>query len=183
MADGGVAVVPSDTLYGVMGSALRAAVVERIYALRQRELDKPMIVLIGDMADLERLGLTIDQRTRDVLGKIWPGPVSTVLAHPASEWAYLHRGKRSLAVRCPAKPELRELLRKTGPLVAPSANLAGAEPAYTIAEAWSYFGDGVDAYVDEGRLEGSASALVDLRTDPLRVLRPAPGFNVRFLQK
>lgn len=174
---GAVGVAPTDTLYGIVGSALKPATVERIYDLRRRERDKPLIVLIGDWADFDRLRIVIPDRARVLLNRVWPGPVSVVLAAAFPELAYLHRGTDSIAFRMPAKPALRTLLKAVGPLVAPSANLAGEDPALTPEEAYAYFGDDV-FYMDEGRLNNPASALVDARVEPMRVLRPAPGFRL-----
>jgi L-threonylcarbamoyladenylate synthase len=177
LLQGEVGVLATDTLYGLVGLALRPEVVERVYALRRRELHKPLIVLIGDMADLGRLQIQLDDRAKEVLETVWPGPVSVVVPLMSTELAYLHRGTQSLAVRLPKKTELRRLLQQTGPLVAPSANLAGKPPAESVDEAWAYFGDEV-MYVDDGRVVGAASALIDGRTNPIKVLRPSPGFRL-----
>ena len=174
---GEVGVLPTDTMYGVVASALKPAAVERVYDLRRRELGKPMIVLIGGWEDLERFGMTVEPPTRGWLEKVWPGPVSVVL--PAQGWGleYLHRGTGGIAFRMPAKPQLRALLAAIGPIVAPSANLAGEAPARDVAEAKHYFGE--DAfYLDEGELRNPPSALVDARVFPPKVLRPAHGFKI-----
>ena len=177
LALGEVGVLPTDTLYGIVGSSLKTLTIERIYTLRKRELDKPLIVLINDRQDLARFGVELNERTQKLLDKVWPGPVSVIVSVESPEWAYLHRGTRSIAFRVPNKPRLRELLSIVGPLSAPSANLAGEQPAETIAEAKAYFGDAI-FYVDEGKHAGAASALVDARTEPMRILRPAPGFRL-----
>jgi L-threonylcarbamoyladenylate synthase len=177
LAAGEVGVIPTDTLYGIVGSALKPAAVEKIYDLRRRETGKPMIVLIRDMADLDLFQVRIEPRTKDLLKKVWPGPVSVVVPVAAPELQYLHRGTNSLAVRMPADERLQDLLKVSGPLVAPSANLAGETPAPGIKEAFGYFGDQV-FYVDGGELHKPASALVDARSEPVKVLRPAPGLKL-----
>lgn len=174
---GEVGVIPTDTLYGIVGLALKPAVVEHIFELRYREADKPFIVLIGGETDLHLFKAKINIRTQELFSKIWPGPVSMIVDVSSPDWRYLHRGLGSLAFRLPAKPELRELLRQVGPLVAPSANLAGEPPATTVEAAYEFFGEEV-FYVDGGKLEAAPSALVDGRIDPPRVLRPAPGFRI-----
>ena len=176
LASGEVGVIPTDTLYGIVGSALKPATIERIYDLRKRERDKPLIVLISDWTDFDRFQIVIPDRTHILLNKIWPGPVSVIVSAGSPALAYLHRGTNSIAFRMPAKPALRECLKQTGPLVAPSANLAGEASAVTAQEAYEHFGDQV-FYVDEGTLDNPASALVDARMDPWRILRPAPGLG------
>jgi len=173
-----VGVLPTDTLYGIVGSALKPVVVERVYELRNRERDKPMIVLISGWDDFGRLQVQIPERTQNLLKSIWPGPVSVVLSAASPALAYLHRGTGGIAFRMPSKPALRELLKVTGPLVAPSANLAGEPPALNVEQARAYFADEV-FYLDEGQLHNPPSALVDARTDPPKVLRPAPGFRLQ----
>src|SRR3989344_1179271 len=76
---GGVGVLPTDTLYGLVGSALDKRVVERIYKLRRRSSKKPMIVLIGSKIDVRLFGVHIDRRTSNMLNDLWPGKVSVIL--------------------------------------------------------------------------------------------------------
>lgn len=175
LVHGEVGVIPTDTLYGIVGSALRPDVVERIYDLRKRDRGKPMIVLISGYEDFARLQIEISQRTKNLLEKVWPGPVSIVVSVPVPGLMYLHRGTSSVAFRMPAKPALRSLLKRVGPIVAPSANIAGESPALTVAEAYASFGDEA-FYLDEGLLNNPPSALVDVRSEPPKILRPAPGF-------
>ncbi len=172
LCQGGVGVIPTDTLYGLVGSALSPQTVERIYRLRCRSEHKPMIVLIGALTDLKQFGVILDTPARKILRTFWPGRVSVVLPVKGARFRYLHRGTRTIAFRLPAWPPLRRLLRATGPLVAPSANREGEQPARTVAAARRYFGDSVDIYVNSGRRQGRPSTLVSLKNQQLIVLRP-----------
>ncbi len=157
---GGVAVIPTDTIYGIVGSALKPEIVARIYRLRKRSVKKPMIVLIASIQELGRFGVRLSPAVTRFLRGAWPGRVSVALPMPGKKWEYLHRGTRYIAFRVPLKKALRELLAKTGPLVAPSANLEGKPPAKTTHEARKYFGAKVDCYVDGGELVRRPSTLV-----------------------
>ena len=154
--------LPTDTIYGIVGSALKPTTVERIYQLRKRNPKKPMIILVSSITDLKRFGVNLDSKTKKILKRFWPGKVSIILPCPSKKFVYLHRGTKTLAFRLPAKKSLCALLRKTGPLVAPSANIEGKRSARTIAEAKHYFGSRVDFYLDIGRLAGKPSKLVNL---------------------
>jgi len=176
---GGIGVFPSDTLYGIMGSALLPETVERIYRVRGRDRKKPMIILIGDAGDLSLFGVRATTAQKEFYTRYWPGKVSVVLPCRAKRWAYLHRGTGTLAFRVPDKKQLRDFLRETGPLVAPSANPQGNVPAETIVQAWKYFGDAVNCYVDRGRLVGSASTVVTFRRGMPVVLRQGDVIIVR----
>lgn len=171
LKSGEVAVISTDTLYGIVGQALRKETVDEIYRLRKRRSEKSCIVLIADMDDLRYFDINPDIFARKVLSRVWPGKVSVVLQCGTERFAYLHRGGKSLAFRLPHNEELRELLRFTGPLIAPSANLEGEKPAETIEEARVYFGDNVETYVDGGLLQGEPSTLIAFEGDVIKVLR------------
>lgn len=174
---GGVGVMPTDTIYGIVGSALKKRTVERIYKLRRRNLRKPMIVLIASLADLKKFGVRLTAMEKKILHKIWPAKVSVVLSLKAkssklkAKFKYLHRGTKTLAFRLPKPRWLRKLLAAVGPLVAPSANWEGEKPARTVREARRYFGDKIEFYVNAGRCVSEPSTLVALRDGRLKILR------------
>lgn len=167
----GVGVIPTDTIYGIVGSALSRRAVSRIYRLRHRQPDKPMIILIGSKSDLRRFGVLLDARTSHVLSEVWPGTVSVILPCAPKNFSYLHRGQGTLGFRLPAEKDLRTFLKHTGPLVAPSANLEGKPPAKTIREAENYFGAKVDFYIDKGIIIAEPSTLIELQKGKIVVLR------------
>ncbi|RJQ28552.1 threonylcarbamoyl-AMP synthase [Candidatus Parcubacteria bacterium] len=179
---GGVAVIPTDTIYGIVGSALQPATVRRIYKLRKRNPKKPMIVLISSVADLKLFGAKVDSITRRILRKIWPGKVSVILSLVRSQKSkvmslrYLHRGTNTLAFRMPKPHLLQNLLKKVGPLVTPSANWEGKLPAKTVREAKRYFKNKVDFYIDGGKLKSLPSTLVIIHDKRVKVLRKGAGY-------
>jgi L-threonylcarbamoyladenylate synthase len=162
--------VPTDTIYGIVGSAFKKKTVERIYRLRRRNPRKPMIVLVSRAAELQEFGVRLAPRERRILEKLWPGRVSVIVPCGGRKFSYLHRGTKSIAFRVPAKKALRALLRKTGPLVAPSANWEGYPPARTVAEARRYFGNRVSAY-RSGYTSKTPSTVVRLAGGRLEIVR------------
>ncbi len=159
---GKVGVMATDTIYGIVGSALVPQAVEEIYRLRKRSTNKPMIILISRVSDLKKFKIKLTSKQQDFLTKIWPNPVSVVLQTPPNEFKYLHRGTNSLAFRIPKKEKLLEILQKTGPLVAPSANYEGDQPSEGIDDARRYFGDNISFYIDEGKIKSDPSTLINL---------------------
>ena len=168
---GGIGVMPTDTIYGVLGQAMNQKTVERIYAVRYRQPDKPFIILISSLDSLAVFDIFLSNEDKKLLEKYWPGMVSVVLSCDEPRLAYLHRGTKTLAFRLPNNPELLELLKSTGPLVAPSANPEGLPPANNIDEARTYFGEKVDFYKDAGDLRSLPPTLVKLENGKLTVLR------------
>lgn len=159
---GGIGVIRTDTLYGIVAKADNETAVERMYMIKGRTPTKPPIVLI---ASTDQLIDTYDQSVIDHLNHLWPAKTSIIL--PSSKAPlWLTRGTESLAYRIPADEQLRQLVTKTGPLIAPSANPEGEHPAMTIDEARVYFGDEIDFYVDGGRVtDDMPSKLYRLQSD------------------
>ena len=168
---GGVGVIKTDTIYGLIGSALNKRTVQRIYRIKKRNSAKPLIVLIASFADLKKFNITLNPKSRAVLSRLWPGPVSVILPCASSRFKYLHRGTKSIAFRMPKLIKLRGFLRSVGPLVAPSANTEGFSPAKNIKEAEGYFGNAIAFYVDGGSAGSRASKLFKLEGDTLKILR------------
>lgn len=171
LKSGAIGVIPTDTLYGLVCCALNEESVDRVYALRERDVDKPCITLISDLDQLNLFNIVPSSRDREYLSRVWPGKVSVTLPIDATSFPYLHRGKDSLAFRLPNDEALRNLIRQTGPLIAPSANPQGKVPAATIEEARMYFGDRADFYVDGGTLRSEPSTLIRFDNGKVVVLR------------
>ena len=166
-----IGVILTDTIYGIVGLALDEEVVERIYKVKERNLKKPMIILISSIDDLSNIfEIHLNEQCLNILKEFWPGNVSVIL--PCKKFEHLHRGLNSLAFRLPNKKELVDLIKEIGPIVATSANREGEKPAQDIGEAKEYFGDELDFYIDGGRSCQSSSILVKLKNeDELEILR------------
>jgi L-threonylcarbamoyladenylate synthase len=175
LKEGGVAVMPTDTIYGIVGQALNKDVVLRIYNLKKRAPEKPCIILIGDISELEKLSIYLSLEQKEKLKGYWQisamadicqeRATSVVLDCEDEELLYLHRGTKTLAIRLPVSPSLRKLLLETGPLIAPSANPEGLPPAQNISQAKTYFSDSVNMYMNGGEIAGKPSKLIKLHKD------------------
>jgi L-threonylcarbamoyladenylate synthase len=157
-----VAIIPTDTIYGIVAQAYDKSAVERVYQIKNRSLDKPCIILIPDLDTTEKLGVNADWLTKTL--DYWPGPNSLILPTFRKDIKHLDKGTGTLALRLPANKGLIELLKVTGPLVAPSANPEGSEPAKNITEAKAYFSDKVNIYIDGGTIVNNPSKLIVLTT-------------------
>lgn len=155
---GGVAVIRTDTLYGIVAIAEDADAVERVYAIKGRDPHKSCIVLIDKPASSyghsEELSFDVDRYS--------DRPTSFLIAAENAP-GHLLRENNDIAYRVPQIPELQGLLAATGPLIAPSANPESLPPARTIQDAIEYFGDQIDLYVDGG--------VVPVDTPPSRIMR------------
>ena len=148
---GGVAIIPSDTIYGIVGRADLHDTVVRIRDIKKREMDQAFVVLCADIDQVKKLA-HINDKVSGIVTRYWPGP-NTVILQPKKALPEIQGLLEGIGFRIPDKKDLRSLLRQTGPLVAPSANPKGQRPASTIQEAQEYFGDAVDVYVDGGAIQ------------------------------
>ncbi len=155
LAAGGVAVFPTDTVYGLGCDAADPAAVRRLYALKGRRPDKPAAVLWGSVdaavADLDDLG----PRTRAALEALLPGPVTLLLPNPRRR--YPLAGGVALGLRVPATD-----LDPGRPMLQSSANAAGGPDPRRLADVPAAIRAGADLVLDGGELPGTASTVVDL---------------------
>lgn len=156
---GEMGVIPTDTIYGIVCSAFNETSVEKLYKIRKRNKDKPMIILIGSVDDLKLFNI-------NTLVDRWPEKTSIVF--DCNDFEYLHRGKKSLAFRLPHDKDLISILKISGPIVAPSANIEGSRPSENIEEAKKYFGDTVDFYLDKGTIISKPSKIIYLNNETIR---------------
>lgn len=159
LKSGGVGVLPTDTLYGLVGRAEDKKAVARIKKLKKRSVGKPFIILISNLKDLTKFGVKPNKATGQILAKIWPGPVSVAFSS-------------KLSFRLPKNKLLNTIIKQTGPLVAPSANPEGLEPASIISKAKSYFSDKIDFYLPANKkLTGQPSTLIRIKNNKIEILR------------
>lgn len=155
---GKIGVIPTDTIYGIVGSALNKKTVKKIYKLRKRLRSKPFIILISKLDDLKKFDINLTKDQTICLKKIWPNPVSVSL--------------QNVAFRIPKDKWLLNLLEKVGPLVAPSANFEGEKVSENIEQAKKYFGDNISFYIDGGEIKSKPSTIIELGQDgKFKVLR------------
>ena len=171
ISEGGVAVLPTDTIYGFHCSASRPEAIELIRKLKGRGDRSCFIVLASDIDMADSLIERWPGGSRKILEQIWPAPLTAIL--PASGTIpQILAPRGTLAVRVPDFKELRELIKKAGaPLVSTSVNVSGKKPLTRIGEIRKSFA-GLAAYASRrGRSRQSPSTVVDFTADPARILR------------
>ena len=170
---GRLAVIPTDTVYGLAAHLDSSGAVTALFTAKGRPSVKPIPVLGADIEQLSDIAV-FDDRARALAARFWPGPLTLIL--PRAEGFDADLGgdeRRTVGVRVPKQPRALEILRATGPLAVTSANRSGATEAVTVEEARAIFGDEVGAYVDGGRCVGVPSTIVFL-VGERRLLREGP---------
>ena len=164
--EGGVGIIPTETVYGIICSALDEDAIMRIYDIKHRDKNKQMIVLVSGPEQLDQFGVWPDDKKK--MQEIWQDerPTSIDVFVTESRHKLLTLGFGTIAFRVPKGfEELRQFVECTGPIVAPSANPQGENPATSFEMAQSYFGKTVDFYVDGGDRAGQASKVIRLEKD------------------
>jgi tRNA threonylcarbamoyl adenosine modification protein (Sua5/YciO/YrdC/YwlC family) len=159
ISDGGVAVFPSDTVYGLACDPTDPAAVQRLYELKRRELGKPSAIMFFSVgAALPQLALGV--RTRAAFERLLPGGVTLLLPNPDRRFP-LAGGEDGtfLGVRV---PEVPSLVAVRCPILQSSANFAGGGDARRLEEVPEEIREGADLVIDGGELPGTPSTVVDL---------------------
>jgi L-threonylcarbamoyladenylate synthase len=173
LADGGIVVYPTETLYALGADACNAAALRRLIELKVRAAGKPVAVLIDGPDMLRGLAAEISPEAEALMRRFWPGPLTLVLRARSSVSPVLTGAGDGIGVRRSSHPLATALVRALGrPVTAPSANPAGMPPPVRVEQAQAYFDTHVDYYINGGRLSGEpASTVVDVRAG-LEVIRP-----------
>lgn len=162
LKSGGVIAFPTETVYGIGALIGSRKGINKIFKLKKRPRNKPLQILVPSLAEARKIA-KFNPAALALARKEWPGPLTLVL--PAL------KGKKTIGVRVPDHPLTLNLLRKTGPLAATSANESGRKPALTAIDVIAALPD-LDLVIDGGKAKlGKASRVIDLTGPEPRVLR------------
>ncbi|MEC9052231.1 MAG: L-threonylcarbamoyladenylate synthase, partial [Actinomycetota bacterium] len=169
---GGLAVIPTDTVYGIAADAFDPAAVRALLAAKGRGREMPPPVLVSAATTLDALAVRVPGYARTLVEEFWPGPLTLVCHQQTSLQWDLGETRGTVAVRMPDHALAREVLERTGPLAVSSANRTGMPAATDADQAEDMLGEVVDVIVDDGESPGGeASTIVDVTGDQGRVLR------------
>ena len=167
----------TDTIYGILGSAINEKTVKRIYQLKKRTKKKSAIVLISSLSQLKLFNIKISLKEKKLLSHLWPSKISISFYCPLKKFFYLHQGNKRFACRLVKNKKLKKIIDQTGPLIAPSANIQDKPPARNLREAIKYFGNKVDFYVDGGKVKNPLpSTLIEIRGKSIIIERKGQDF-------
>lgn len=171
---GGLVAFPTETVYGLGAVAFFEKSVSKVFEVKKRPPDNPLIIHISSMEMLEKVAVKIPEDAFKLAERLWPGPLTLVLPRHPSVPKITTGGLDTVAVRMPAHPVALKLIELTGyPIAAPSANLSG-RPSPTTAEHVLRDLEGrIDAIIDAGEtFLGVESTVLNILEDPPVLLRP-----------
>jgi L-threonylcarbamoyladenylate synthase len=171
---GGLVAFPTETVYGLGANALDATAVSSIFAAKERPASDPIIVHIDQVDELATVATDVPLLAYELAARFWPGPLTLVLRRSERVPPVVSAGMATVAVRMPAHPIARALIRQAGvPVAAPSANRFARPSSTTAAHVLEDLNGRVDVILDGGPATiGLESTVLDLTRAAPTVLRP-----------
>ena len=161
ISSGGLVVFPTSGLYGLGGDATRPEVAQRIFAIKRRPPDKPVLVLVKDRQMAKSVTREIPDIAYRIMDAFWPGDITLVLKAAAGLPEILTAGTGRIGIRLPRHPVAAALLQKLDfPLTGTSANISGSPGCASIRDLGPRVTQAVDGILDAGDLAGGAGSTI-----------------------
>ncbi len=173
LGKGGVIVYPTETFYGLGGNPMSPETIERIYAIKGRQPDKPLPMIAASTEDARRCVADFPRDAEKLAEAFWPGPLTMLLQAGLRFPAGLHASTGRIALRVSSHPVARGLAAALdGLIISTSANFTGRPSCRAPAEIPDEFLERTDGLIDAGVLPGNLpSTIVDVSSRPLRIIR------------
>ncbi len=177
LAAGGTVAIPTETVYGLAAVASNPGAVARIFAMKGRPADHPLIVHLASIDDIGAWALNVSHWAMRLAAACWPGPLTLIFERSPSVSDVVTGGRPTVGLRVPDHPLARSVIAQVGGLAAPSANRFGAvsptTAAHVIADLADYLDGTRDAVLDGGSCRvGLESTIVDATGSWPLILRP-----------
>lgn len=169
--NGGALVLPTETVYGIFAKALDETAVNHVYQLKKRPRDKAMNLNVADYQTILEFSKEQPSYLKDLFEAFLPGPLTIILKANEKVPTWINSGKSTVGFRLPNHPLTAELIKKTGPLIGPSANISGNESGKEYASIMAAFDHEVAGYEDDQAITGQDSTIVDLSGEKAKILR------------
>ena len=172
LKNGGIAVIPTDTVYGIVCDAIDEEAVDKVYQLKKRSYSKPMIVLMSDMDMVKKYTKSLSRLEKKLFDTFAPGPLTVLVKKANCIPDVVNSGLEDLGVRIPDDKDLQKIISKLGhPIVATSANISSTETITRINMLEDSILKNVDYIYDGGSIYRGASTIVREKDHMVEILR------------
>jgi L-threonylcarbamoyladenylate synthase len=172
--EGGVVAYPTETFYGLGADGGNESSVEKIFAVKGRDFNKPIPLIIGNLDHLVEWAAFVPETAQRFMDRFWPGPLTLLFRALPGVLSRITGGTGKIGIRCSSNIIAAGLaeLSKGGALTATSANLSGQEECVSAEEVMDMLGSRIDAVIDGGTTPGErGSTIVDVTADPPVIIR------------
>lgn len=172
LRNGGIAIIPTDTVYGMVCDALSEEAVRKVYKLKQRDFNKPMIILVSNYEMLAKYTKNINSLQKELIDTYSPGPMTIILEKSELIPDIVTAAKEEVGIRIPNDERLISLIKELDrPIIATSANVSSSETITNVELLEDYIKDNVDYIYDGGTVKASASTIVKVIEDKISIIR------------
>ena len=168
---GGIIITPTDTVYGIMADATNDKAVKKVYEAKKRSFDKPLIVLVNSVEMLNDYVLEIDDITKRIIDKYWPGPL-TILFKKNNRLSKYVSNNDYIGIRYPNNEIIIDILNEFNkPVVSTSANISNNEVVTEVSMIPGELLEKVDFVLDGGNLSNESSTIIKVEDGKIEILR------------
>lgn len=169
---GGVVIMPTDTVYGIMADALNEVAVRKIYEIKGRDYNKPLIVLVNSYKMLNKYTENITKLENKLIKEFFPGPLTIILKKNENINELITAGGDTVGVRIPNNKELLEIISKLDrPIVSSSANVSDEDVITDISMLNDELVTHVDYIYDGGKILNKSSTIIKVENEIVKILR------------
>lgn len=171
---GGVVAFPTETFYGLAAHPQKAQALKKIFRIKGREKNKPLLLVISSPAQVKKWAVEVSGEAKKLMNFFWPGPLTLVFKSQKNVLPELTGGSKTVGLRLSASPIARNLAgRCGGAITATSANISGQEPSAKGPEVWKSLGTFLDGIMapNRSKIKSKGSTILDVSRSKINVLR------------
>ena len=170
--NGGLVVMPTDTIYGIIGDATNVDTIRKVYEIKKRDFNKPLLMLVNSVDMLKKYVLNITDLETELINEYWPGPLTIIFKKGTELSDLLTAGKDTIGVRYPDNNMLLDIIGKVGrPLLSTSVNISGKLNIIDTKSIGEEIANSVDFIMDGGICNNLSSTIIECKGDEIVVLR------------
>ena len=170
--NGGIVITPTDTIYGIMGDSLNEDVIRKVFEIKKRPFNKPLLLLMDSFEMVEQYTEEISEKERLLMDRYWPGLVTFILKKNDKVNELITSGNDTVGIRIPNNKDLLEIIRRLNrPVISTSANITGTEVITSTQLLEKDLIDNIDYIEDGGEVDSESSTIIKIEDDKLVVLR------------
>ena len=172
LKDGKLVIMPTDTIYGIIGDATNEDVINKVYEVKERPHDKPLLILVSNLSMLHELVTEIPKETEKIINKFWPGPLTILFKKSSKVSDALTANSALVAIRMPKDKRLLNIMNHLNrPLISTSANISSHDAITNPNQLEEKMKEKIDLIVDEGTVNNEASTLITIVNGKIEILR------------
>lgn len=170
--NGGIVITPTDTIYGIMGDALNENVIRKVFEIKKRPFNKPLLLLMDSFEMVKQYTEEISEKERILMDRYWPGLVTFILKKNDKVSELITSGNDTVGVRIPDNKDLLGIISKLKrPVISTSANITGTEVITSTQLLEKDLIDNIDYIEDGGEVDSQSSTIIKIEDNKLVVLR------------